>query len=89
MTVWRKFETAKKNGDYTGPLERKTFEEVANLFRDDRRANNRRISTLWVEPTLYNLLQEDQFLGHGRMQCQRFIEISLGQPCFHRDRRCL
>jgi integrase len=27
-------------------LERKTFEEVANLFQDDRRANNRRMSTL-------------------------------------------
>jgi integrase len=42
----RKFEQAKQNGDYTGPLERKTFDEVANLFLDDRRANNRRISTL-------------------------------------------
>jgi integrase len=42
----RKFESAKLNGDYTGPLERKTFEEVANLFLDDRRANNRRFSTI-------------------------------------------
>jgi len=42
----RKFESAKLNGDYTGPLERKTFEEVANLFLDDRRAINRRFSTL-------------------------------------------
>src|SRR3954447_26852652 len=42
----RKFESAKLNGDYTGPLERKSFEEVANLFLDDRRANNRRFSTL-------------------------------------------
>jgi len=42
----RKFETAKRNSEYTGPLERKTFEEVANLFLDDRRANSRRISTL-------------------------------------------
>jgi integrase len=29
-----------------GPAERKTFEEVAKLFVDDRKANNRRISTL-------------------------------------------
>jgi len=28
----RKFESAKRDGDYTGPLERKSFEEVANLF---------------------------------------------------------
>jgi len=42
----RPFESAKRDGDYTGPLERKTFEEVANLFLDDRRANNRRFSTL-------------------------------------------
>jgi integrase len=42
----RKFESAKRDGDYTGPLERKSFEEVANLFLDDRRANNRRFSTL-------------------------------------------
>ncbi len=28
----RKFEDAKRNGEYAGPLERKTFEEVANLF---------------------------------------------------------
>jgi integrase len=42
----RKFEDAKRKGDYVGPLERKTFEEVANLFLDDRRANNRRLSTL-------------------------------------------
>jgi integrase len=42
----RKFEGAKKNGEYNGPLERKTFEEVANLFLNDRRANNRRVSTL-------------------------------------------
>jgi integrase len=42
----RKFESAKLNGDYTGPLERKSFEEVANLFLDDRRADNRRFSTL-------------------------------------------
>jgi integrase len=42
----RKFEDAKRKGEYTGYLERKTFEEVANLFLDDRRANNRRISTL-------------------------------------------
>jgi integrase len=42
----RKFEDAKMNGEYTGPLERKTFEAVADLFLDDRRANNRRKSTL-------------------------------------------
>jgi len=42
----RKAEGAKANGDYTGPQERKTFEEVANLCLDDRRANNRRFSTL-------------------------------------------
>jgi len=42
----RNFESAKLNGDYTGPLERKSFEEVGNLFLDDRRANNRRFSTL-------------------------------------------
>ena len=42
----RKFEDAKRKGEYTGPLERRTFEEVANLFLDDRRANNRRMSTL-------------------------------------------
>jgi hypothetical protein len=42
----RKFESAKRNGEYTGPLERKTFQEVANLFLDDRRANGRRISTV-------------------------------------------
>jgi len=42
----RRFESAKLNGDYIGPLERKSFEEVANLFLDDRRANNRRFSTL-------------------------------------------
>jgi integrase len=42
----RKFESAKKNGEYVGPPERKTFEEVANLFLDDRRVNNRRVSTL-------------------------------------------
>jgi integrase len=42
----RKFEDAKRKGEYTGPIERKTFEEVANLFLDDRRANNRRMSTL-------------------------------------------
>lgn len=42
----RKFEDAKRKGDYVGPLERKTFEEVARLFLDDRRANNSRLSTL-------------------------------------------
>jgi integrase len=42
----RKFEDAKRKGEYTGPLERRTFEEMANLFLDDRRANNRRMSTL-------------------------------------------
>lgn len=42
----RNFESAKQNGDYIGPLERRSFEEVANLFLDDRRANNRRFSTL-------------------------------------------
>jgi integrase len=42
----RKFEDAKRKGEYAGPLERKTFEEVANLLLDDRRANNRRMSTL-------------------------------------------
>ncbi len=42
----RKFEDAKGKGEYNGPVERKNFEEVANLFLDDRRANNRRISTL-------------------------------------------
>jgi hypothetical protein len=42
----RKFESAKKNDEYIGRPERKTFEEVANLFLDDRRANNRRVSTL-------------------------------------------
>jgi integrase len=42
----RKYEDAKRKGEYAGPLERKTFEEVANLFQDDRRANNRRMSTL-------------------------------------------
>jgi len=42
----RKFEDAKRKGEYAGPLARKTFEEVANLFQDDRRANNRRLSTL-------------------------------------------
>jgi integrase len=36
----------KEEGEYTGPLERKSFEEVADLFLDDRRANNRRFSTL-------------------------------------------
>ena len=42
----RKFESAKLNGDYSGSVERRTFEEVANLLLDDRRANNRRVSTL-------------------------------------------
>lgn len=42
----RKFEDAKRNGDYVGPLERKTFEVVAHLFLDDRRANDCRLSTL-------------------------------------------
>jgi integrase len=42
----RRFEDAKMKGEYTGPLERKSFEEVADLFLDDRRANNRRFSTL-------------------------------------------
>jgi integrase len=42
----RKFEDAKRKGEYTGPLACKTFEEVARLFLDDRRANNRRMSTL-------------------------------------------
>jgi integrase len=42
----RKFEDAKRKGEYVGPLERKTFQEVADLFLDDRRANNRRLSTL-------------------------------------------
>lgn len=42
----RKFEDAKRKGDYAGPLERKTFEEVAELFLDDKRANNRRLGTL-------------------------------------------
>jgi len=42
----RKFENAKRNGDYCGPIDRRTFEEVANLLLDDRRANNRRVSTL-------------------------------------------
>jgi integrase len=42
----RKAEGAKADGDYAGPLERKTFEEVANLCVDDRRANNRRFSTI-------------------------------------------
>jgi threonine dehydrogenase-like Zn-dependent dehydrogenase len=42
----RKFEDAKRKGEYVGPLERKTFEEVANLFQDEPRANNRRMSTL-------------------------------------------
>ena len=42
----RKFEDAKRKGDYIGPLSRKTFAEVARLFLDDRRANNRRLSTL-------------------------------------------
>jgi hypothetical protein len=45
-TLERKFENAKQSGKYTVGLERKTFEEVANLFLDDRRANNRRMSTL-------------------------------------------
>jgi hypothetical protein len=45
-TLERKFENAKRKGEYAGPLERKTFEEVASLFQDDRRANNRRLSTL-------------------------------------------
>jgi hypothetical protein len=40
------FADAKRDGEYRGRLERKTFEEVANLFLDDHRANNRRISTL-------------------------------------------
>ena len=39
----RKFEDAKRKGEYTGPLERRTFEEVANLFLDDRRANLPRV----------------------------------------------
>ena len=42
----RKFEVAKGKGEYTGPVEQRTFEEVALLFLDDRRANNRRMSTL-------------------------------------------
>jgi integrase len=42
----RKFEDAKSKGEYTGPIERKTFGEIASLFLDDRRANNRRMSTL-------------------------------------------
>jgi integrase len=42
----RKFADAKRKGEYIGPLERKTFEEVAHLFLDDRRASNRRMSTL-------------------------------------------
>jgi integrase len=42
----RKFESAKLNGDYSGPVTRRTFEEVASLLLDDRRANNRRVSTL-------------------------------------------
>jgi integrase len=42
----RKFEDAKGKGEYTGPVEQRTFEEVADLFLDDRRANNRRTSTL-------------------------------------------
>jgi len=42
----RKYENAKKNDEYIGRPERKTFEEVANLFLDDRRAKNRRVSTL-------------------------------------------
>lgn len=33
-------------GSWLGPVERRTFEEVANLLLDDRRANNRRVSTL-------------------------------------------
>lgn len=40
------FENAKKNGEYVGQPERKTFEEVVNLFLEDRRANNRRVGTL-------------------------------------------
>jgi integrase len=42
----RKYENAKRNCEYVGRLERKTFEVVANLFQHDRRANNRRLSTL-------------------------------------------
>ena len=32
-------ERGEKCGEYNGPLERRTFEEVANPFLDDRRAN--------------------------------------------------
>jgi integrase len=42
----RRFADAKSNGDSNKTLERKTFEEVAKLFLDDRRATHRRISTL-------------------------------------------
>jgi hypothetical protein len=44
-----------KKGEYTGPLERRTFEEVAKLFLDDRRANNRRMSTLEEYQTELNI----------------------------------
>jgi integrase len=45
-TFKRTIEAAKSSGDYSGPLEHKSFEEVADLCLDDRRANNRRFSTL-------------------------------------------
>lgn len=45
-TLKRKFQNAKANCEYVGPLERKTFEAVSKLFLDDKRAKNRRFSTL-------------------------------------------
>jgi len=63
----RKFENAKKNGEYVGTPERKTFEEVANLFLDDRHANNRRVSTLieyQTELTVRLLPQPNDKLPH-------------------------
>jgi hypothetical protein len=41
QAVNRRCENAKRNGEYTGSTERKTFEDVAKPFIDDRKANNR------------------------------------------------
>ena len=43
---WKIREDAKENDAYVGPHERRTFDEVAQLFLEDRRANNCRFSTL-------------------------------------------
>jgi hypothetical protein len=62
----RTIEGTKASGGHNRPQERKSFEQVANLCLDDRRANNRRFSTLEeyeTRPAEYPQHQERRILG--------------------------